>query len=375
MDFSLSEEQRLLKDSVERFVGDVYSLDHRRALVASDLGFSRDHWRQFAELGWLAMPFAEADGGLGGGPLDTMVLAEAFGRGLVVEPYLATVILGGGLIAALGNDRQRAGLAAVMAGETLLALAHVEREARYNLAHVGCRAEVADGGWLISGHKSVVLHGAEADRLLVSARTGGAVRDRQGISLFHVAGDAAGLTIRGYRTIDGLRAADITLDQVSVGADDLLGEAGGAYDAIEATADRATAALLAESLGVMDVLREMTLEYSKTRKQFGRPIGAFQAVQHRLVDMMIACEEMRSLVYLATLSLDGPAGARAVSAAKAKLGQAGRLVGQEAVQLHGGMGMTEELAVGHYFKRLTMIGTLFGDRDHHLDRFAAIGAA
>ena len=375
MDLSLSDDQRLLADSAARFVANEYGLDRRRALVADEPGFSRDHWRTFAELGWLALPFAEADGGLGAGAAEVMVVMEQFGRGLVVEPYLAAVLLAGQAIAHAGTAAERrALLAELIAGRAQYAFAHGEAGARYAAGHVATRAQADGGGWLLSGHKAVVYNAPAADAFVVSARSAGDARDAHGVSLFVVAKDAAGLGVRPYRTIDGLRAGEVVLDGVRVGADALLGEAGAALPAIEEVVDRATAAVCAEAVGIMDTLREMTLDYLKTRQQFGRPIGAFQALQHRAVDMLIACEEARSLTVMATLSLEAPPveRARAVSAAKVGVGRSARLVGQEAVQMHGGMGMTEELAVGHYFKRLVMIDRLFGDVDHHLDRFAAL---
>ena len=373
MDLSYSEDQTLLADSVARFVRNEYDFDARRALAASDTGFDADNWKSFAELGWLAIPFAEADGGLGGDPVAVMVLMEQFGRGLVVEPYAPSILLGGALVAAAGDGVQRKRLlGGLIAGETQLAFAHGEPEGRYTLAHVATRAEAADGGYSLTGRKAVVHNAEAADFIVVSARTAGATTHRDGLSLFVVPRGADGLALRPYRTIDGLRAAELALDGARVPSDALLGTAGGAFPVIEEVADRATAAVCAEALGIMDVLRETTLEYLKTRKQFGRPLGSFQALQHRAVDMLIACEEARSLVLMATLSLDAPPTERrrAVSAAKAHIGRAGRKVGQEAVQMHGGMGVTDELKVGHYFKRLTTIDTFFGDAAHHLDRFA-----
>lgn len=374
MDLSFSDDQRLLEDSVARFVRNEYEFDKRRALAESDDGFSPDHWATFAELGLLALPFAEEDGGMGGGPVETMIVMEQFGRGLVLEPYLATVLLAGQTIAEAGTPEQRKTLlSGLISGETLYALAHVEGPARFTLEHVETRAEKDGGGYKISGAKAVAFNAPAADQLVVSARTEGNARDRDGVSLFIVPANADGVTLWPYRTIDGFRAAEVILNDVSVGADAMLGEAGDAMPAIEAMADRATAAVCAEAVGAMDVLRETTLEYLQTRKQFGVPIGKFQVLQHRSVDMLVSCEEARSLTLMAALSLGKPpvARARAVSAAKAHIGKAGRHVGQEAVQMHGGMGMTDELKVGHYFKRLTMIDTMFGNVDHHLDRFAA----
>lgn len=375
VDFSLTDEQRLLKDSVDRFVQAEYPTDTRRALSDSELGFSRDNWAKFAELGWLALPFAESDGGLDGGPTELMVLMEAFGRGLVLEPYLATIVLGGGILHRAGSDEQKAKLIPpVIAGEHLLAFAYAEPQGRFTLNDVSMAAQADGDGYVLNGHKSVVFHGAEADTLIVSARTAGHRRDVDGVSLFLVDADAAGLTRRGYATLDGLRAADIKLENVRVGADALVGTKNHALAVIDEVIDHATVAVCAEAMGAMDVLHELTLEYLKTREQFGVPIGKFQVLQHRSVDMFVACQEARSMVYMATCKLDEPVAERhkAVSAAKTRCGQSGRLVSQEAVQLHGGMGVTDELSVGLYFKRVTMIESTFGNVDHHLDRFATL---
>ena len=374
MDLSFSDDQRLLEDSVARFVRNEYEFDKRRVLADSDEGFSRDHWATFAELGLLGLPFKEEDGGLGGGPIETMIVMEQFGRGLVLEPYLATVLLAGQAIAHAGTAAQRQALLPdLIAGRKLYTLAHVEPTARFTLEHVETRAEKDGDGFKLTGAKAVAFSAPAADHIVVSARTDGQTRDRVGISLFTVPANADGLTVRPYRTIDGLRAAEVILDGVSAGSDALLGEAGAALPAIETVVDHATVAVCGEAVGAMDVLRETTLEYLQTRQQFGVPIGKFQVLQHRSVDMLVSCEEARSLTMMAALSLGKPAvaRARAVSAAKAHIGKAGRHVGQEAVQMHGGMGMTDELKIGHYFKRLTMIDTLFGNVDHHLDRFAA----
>ena len=374
MDFTLSDEQKLLKDSVDRFVAEKYGLDVRRALVASEDGFGRENWKTFAELGWLAIPFAEASGGLGGGPIEVMVLMEAFGRGLVVEPFISTVLTGASLVEALGDKEQKAAiLPSVIQGKKLITFAHVEPQARFTLSDIMTTATADGGGYRISGHKAVVFGGDSANHLIVSARTSGDQRDENGISLFLVDAKAEGVTRRSYGTVDGLRAADVALTDVLVGPEALLGEEGDTFAAIESVVDRATAAVCAEAVGIMDSLHEQTLEHLNTREQFGVKLGKFQALQHRSVDMFVACQEARTMTYVATLSLDKPRTERirAVSAAKSLIGRAGRLVGQEAVQLHGGMGMTDELAVGHYFKRLTMIDTLFGNMDHHLERFAA----
>ena len=376
MNFSLSEEQRLLEDSAERFVRENCSLDRRRALVAGEPGYSERSWRQMADLGWLGVGVPEAFGGTGGGPVETMVLMEAFGAGLLVEPYLPSVVLGTGLVTEAGTEAQKeAILPAAVAGELKLAFAWVEARSGFDLFDVRTTAARRDGGWVVDGAKGVVLGAAAADRLIVSARTSGGPRDRNGIGLFLVDREADGVTLRDYRTVDGLRAAEVAFENVAVGDDAVLGDPRDALAAIEAVAERAIAALCAEAMGVMDVIVRDTAEYLKTRKQFGRPIGAFQVLQHQFTDMLIASEEARSMTYVATLRLgerDAVMRAKAVSGAKHLVGRHGRLIGQRAIQLHGGMGMTEEMAVGHYFKRLTMIDVMFGDEAYHLKRYAAL---
>jgi len=375
MDFKLSEEQQLLKDSVDRFVRENYELSQRRACVASPDGFSRDHWATMAELGWLGAAMPEQYGGIGGGAAETMVIMEGFGSGLVVEPYFATAVLGGNLILHGGSDAQKSALLpALIEGKLILAFAYAEPQSRFDLHDVATTAKKNGGGYTISGRKGVVVHGGAADKIVVSARTAGTARDRDGITLFLVDRDAKGVGLRDYQTIDGLRAAELDLDSVAVGADAVLGDVDGGLALIEDTARRGMAALCAEAVGVMDRMQDLTNEYLKTREQFGRPIGKFQALQHRMVDILIACEEARSASMVANLRLDEAdmdARDQAVTAAKVKIGQSGRLVGQSAIQLHGGMGMTDEMAIGHYFKRLAMIDVMFGDHTHHLKRYAA----
>ncbi len=375
MDFSLSEEQKLLADSVDRFVRARYDFGDWRKLARSAEGFSRDNWRQMAELGWLGAAIAEEFGGLGGGPVETMVIAQGLGRGLVLEPYFPAAVLGGTLVGLAGSEAQkRAILPRLAAGETMLAFAYAEPQSRFDLADVATTARAVDGGYVLDGRKSVVLGAAGADTVIVAARTGGERRARQGISLFLVARDAPGLTRRDYRLADSRRAADLALENVRVDADALLGARDAALEVIERAADHAIAALAAEAVGAMQFLHETTLAYLKNRKQFGRPIADFQVLQHRMVDMMIAIEQAKSLSMVATLKLAAPAAerAKAASAAKVQIGRSGRFVGQQAVQLHGGMGMTDELHVGHHMKRLMMIDTLFGNADHHLARFAGL---
>lgn len=376
MDFSLSEEQQLLKDSVDRFVRESYELEQRRKLVASDDGFSRDHWKQMAELGWLGVALPEDVGGIGGGPVETMVIMEGFGTGLVVEPYLSSVVLGGNFLCDAGSDAQKSELLPQLAaGELMLAFAFAERQSRFDLNDVELEAKKGGGGYTLNGHKGVVMHAASADKIIVTARTSGGSRDDKGVTLFLVDKDAKGLGRRDYPTVDGLRASELTFDKVPVGADDVLGEVDDAMPVVDAVIAKAIAALAAEAVGCMKVLHETTNEYLKTRKQFGVPLSKFQVLQHRMVDMFMEYEQARSMCYMVTLKCDDPdpvERAKAASAAKVQIGKSGRFVGQQSVQLHGGMGMTDELPVGHYYKRLAMIDMAFGNADWHLKRFAAM---
>jgi alkylation response protein AidB-like acyl-CoA dehydrogenase len=377
MDLSWSSEQQQLRDSVQRWVTQSYPFETRRKLVASELGFSRDNWRQFAELGWLGAALPEEHGGIAGSALETLLVMEAFGRGLVVEPYLPTVVLGAGLIADAGSAAQKdALLGPVIEGKTLLALAYAEPTSRYEPFNVATRAVKRGGDVVLSGHKCVVISGGEADRLIVSARSAGGQRDAKGISLFLVDPKAKGVRLKAYPTVDGGRAAELMLDDVAVPAGDAIGPLDGGLPILERALERGIAAIASEAVGAMAVLHETTLDYLKTRKQFGVTLSSFQALQHRLVDMFIHCEESRSMALKAALEVGNPdegSRARVISAVKVQIGKAGRSVGQEAIQLHGGMGMTDEYKVGHYFKRLSTLDTLFGDVDYHLDRFARAG--
>jgi len=377
MNFDYSEEQQLLADSIRRFIAKDYDFEARKKIVASRQGASEEVWKTFAEMGLLGIPFAPEQGGFGGGATDLMSAMEAIGEGLVVEPFLATVGLAAQLVARGGSDAQKkALLPAVIEGRLKMAFAHTENGARYDLARVAATAKKAGGVWLLDGEKRIVLGAPLADKLVVSARTSGKATDAQGISLFLVDRAAAGVGLRPYTTLDEMRAADVTLKGVEVGADALLGREGGALALIEEAVDFATALVCAEAVGAMKQANEATLEYLKTRKQFGVPIGTFQALQHRMVDMVIAAEQARSMAYLACAKVDGEKNARErarlVSAAKVKIADACRHVSQESIQLHGGMGMSEELKVSHTFRRLTMIAQQFGDAEHHLTRFAAL---
>lgn len=377
MDFELSEEQRLLRESIERLLADRYDFDARKRFVQQAGGFSAELWHQYAEIGLLALPFAESDGGIGGGPVETMIVMEAFGRALVLEPYLATAVLGGGFLRLGANAATRGALIpSVASGALKLAFAHSERQARYDLADVLTTARKDGTGFVLNGAKSLVLSGDAADKLVVSARLSGAQRDHDGIALFLVDARADGVTRRGYPTVDGLRAAEVTLSNVAVTADALIGEAGRGLTLIERVVDIAIAALAAEAVGAMAAMHELTVDYLKTRKQFGVPIGNFQVLQHRAADMLIALEEARSLALLASMMAEDPNPTerrRAIAATKVQIGRSGRIVGQGAIQLHGGIGMTMEGRVGHYFKRVTMIDKLFGDADYHLAALAQMG--
>jgi pimeloyl-CoA dehydrogenase small subunit len=374
MDFELSEEQRLLKDSVERLFADRYDFEARKRFMQSADGWSRDVWKQYAELGLLGLPFEEKHGGFGGGPIETMIVMEAMGRALALEPYLATVILGGGLIRHAGSEAQRSSILSKVAdGSLFLAFAHAERQSRYDLADVATTARKDASGFVLDGAKSLVLHGESADQLIVSARVSAGRRERDGISLFLVDGNANGVSRRGYQTVDGLRAAEITLEGVKVNADEAFGEPGKALPAIERVVHEAIAALAAEAVGGMIAMHEMTVDYLRTRKQFGVPIGSFQVLQHKAVDMLVAIEQARSIMFYGTMMAaeeDAAERGKAMSAVKVQIGRSGQIVGQIGTQLHGGIGMTMEYKGGHYFKRLTVIDSLFGNADHHLKMLA-----
>jgi pimeloyl-CoA dehydrogenase small subunit len=370
MDFQLTDEQRQLRDTLNRFVAKDYAFEKRKEILKSKDGFSRAVWKAFADMGLTAIGLPEAHGGLGGNAVDTQVVMEALGRGMVVEPYLATVVLAAGLIARAGSEPRKAALLpAVVSGDMLLAFAHYEPASRYELAAVTTSAKKGKDGYVLNGAKAVVLHGGAADKLIVSARTSGKPHDEAGLSLFIVERKARGVTAHAYPTHDGHQAADITFKDVAVPADALVGKEGAAFGEIELTVDRGIAALCAEAVGAMGALLETTLAYLKTRKQFGVPIGSFQVLQHRMADMVMQTEQARSMALFAAAKVDARDAAerrRALSAAKAQVGQSARFVGQQAVQLHGGIGVTDELAVGHFFKRLTLINQTFGDADHHL---------
>jgi alkylation response protein AidB-like acyl-CoA dehydrogenase len=371
MNFNLSEEQVMIQDSIVRFVADNYELDQRNATVAQEHGFSTQNWQQFAELGWLSIPFAEEHGGFGGGPVDTMVIMQEFGRGLVAEPFLPTVLLFGGLLQAGASEEQQSEyIPQIIAGELQGAFAYLERQSRYELTDIKTRAKQEGVNWLLSGEKTVVLNGGAAQKLVVAARTSGDQADQSGITLFLVDAAADGLERTSYRMTDGREAANITLSGVT--AEAVIGGVGEGYTVMASVIDDARLAISAEALGAMESLNAQTLEYLKTRKQFGVAIGSFQALQHRMVDLFAACENTKSLLYRTVcLTQAGDEDAyRSLLALKVKAGRAGRLIGGEAIQMHGGMGMTNELSVGFYVKRLMIINTLFGDADYHQQLFA-----
>jgi pimeloyl-CoA dehydrogenase small subunit len=376
MDFELTEEQRLLRDSVDRLVADHYAFDKRRAYLAEPDGWSRALWAQYAELGLLGLPFAESDGGFGGGPIEVMLVMEAFGRVLALEPYLATIVLGGTALRLAGSEAQKSAILPQIAeGELILAFAHSERQARYDLSDVLTTAKPKAGGWMLDGAKSVVLHGDCAQLLVVSARTSGERDDPHGITLFLVGAAANGVARRSYPMRDGTRAAEISLSDVEIGEDAVLGEVGAAFPVIERVIEAGIAATAAEAVGAMETMQGLTLDYLKTRQQFGRPIGDNQVLQHRAAEMLMELERGRSMAMLAAMMVEEPdAAERAhnIAMAKVGVGQASKFVAQNAIQLHGGIGMTEEYAVGHYFRRCMVIEHLFGDTAHHLSRLAEL---
>jgi hypothetical protein len=376
MNLNLTDEQRLLRESVDRFINETYDADHRRRTAGDPLGFSPQIWKQFAELGWLALPIGEAYGGLGAGAIETGILMEAFGRGLVAEPYLATVVIGAGLIAACGSEAQRQAILPKIAdGSLLLAFAHSERAARFDLAHVETTARKSPEGWRLDGRKTAVLDGTAANRIIVSARISSDKGAPGNLCLFLVPSGTSGITLRDFPRLGGGRACNLDLAEVRVSADALLGDGSDCLPKIEGVVDRALAALGSEAVGIMQTLLEKTLEYTKVRQQFGRPLSANQVIRHRLADMAMQCDEARSIALRAALMTDAEpvARSRAASGAKAKIGKCARFVAEQAVQLHGAMGVTEELDIGSYFKRLLAFDTLFGGSAHHYRRHAALG--
>ena len=377
MDFNFTEEQQMVRDGLARLVREEYGSETRREVIASDAGWRPEIWAQLAELGILGMPFSEEDGGFGGGAMDAMVVMEEFGKGLVVEPFVPTVVCAGGFLKHAGTAAQKEEhIGGIVSGERIFAFAYAEPKGRYDLADLQTTAKKDGDGYVLNGHKAVVIGAPWASHLIVTARTSGEQRDKDGISVFIVDKSAEGVVTRDYATFDGRRASEVYFENVSVSADALIGEEGAALPLIERVADEAVAALCAEACGAMKVANYMTLEYSKQRKQFGVPIGKFQVLQHRMADMYTEYEQAVSLTYYATLKLDAPERERklAVSTAKVRIGQAAHKIGQEAIQIHGGNGMTDEYAIGHYFKRLTLFDSEFGNVDHHMKRHIALSA-
>jgi alkylation response protein AidB-like acyl-CoA dehydrogenase len=379
MDFNFSEEQQLLADTVRRFVRENYSFEARREILKSKEGWSRDAWNELAGLGVTALNVPEAHGGLNAGAVETMLVMNALGEGLVVEPFLSAAVFTPALLSRLDDEKAAADLfPGIASGERIVIVAHQEPQTRGELDHLNTRAEKSGDGYVLDGLKSVIAHGAAADELLVTARTSGKTRDTDGMSVFRVDPKSPGVTVKGYRTIDGQSAAEIELKGVKVPAGSLIGTAGKAFAAIEGAYEVTISALCAEAVGIMKAVNAATLEYTKSRKQFGQPIAKFQVLQHRMADMFLQSEQALSMSYLAAIKCTEPDAAerkRSLSAAKVIIGQAGRFVGQQAIQLHGGMGMTDELMVSHHFKRLTSIDLTFGDADFHIERFLATPAA
>jgi pimeloyl-CoA dehydrogenase small subunit len=377
MDFDLSEEQRLLKESVDGLLTDAYDFEQRKKYMKEKGGWSKAVWGKLAEQGLLGLPFAEADGGFGAGGVETMIVMEALGRALVLEPYLATVVIAGGFLRHGGSAEQKAAhIPAIIDGSKTFAFAQLEKNSRYDLFDVATTAKKKGSGWVIDGEKFVVLNGEAADTLVVTARTKGNQRDKTGIGVFLVPADAKGITRKSYPTQDGFRAADITFTGVEVGADAAIGDPENGLPLIERVADETRTALCAEAVGAMDESLKTTVEYLKTRKQFGVPIGSFQVLQHRAADMFVALEQARSMSMYATMASDfdnAKERATAVAAAKVQIGKSLKFVGQQSIQLHGGIGMTMEAKIGHYFKRLTMIENTLGDVDYHLRRVTDSG--
>ena len=377
MDFDFSDEQRLLKDSIDGLLKNSYDFDQRKKHGASKKGWSDTVWKTFAEQGLLGLPFAEADGGFGAGATETAIVMEALGKSLVLEPYLATVILGGGFLRHGGSDAQRkAHIPSVVDGSKTFAFAQLEKNSRYDLGDVSTTAKKKGAGFVIDGAKFVVMHGDSADTLVVTARTKGGQRDRIGVGVFLVPAKASGVRIKGYPTQDGLRAADITFEAVEVGADAALGDPENGLPLVERVVDEARIALCSEAVGLMDEALKTTIEYLKTRQQFGVNIGTFQSLQHRGSDMFVALEQARGIAMYGTMAVgfdDAQERSSAIAATKVQVGRSGKYIGQQAIQLHGGVGMTQEYKIGHYFKRLTMIESTFGDADYHLRRVAEQG--
>jgi alkylation response protein AidB-like acyl-CoA dehydrogenase len=375
MDFTFNEEQSLIQDQVDQFIQKEYDWETRQSLSNSDLGFGQENWQKFAELGWLGISVSEDSGGFGGSAIESMLIMEAFGKGLVVEPFLETMIMSGGIIDDHGTVEQKSVLLEpAIAGDMQLALAYAEPQSRFNLSDVVTEAKADGENFILNGYKSVVMNGPSANKIIVSARTSGSQLDENGITLFVIDSEASGLNKTNYKTVDGRRASDLTIENVSVSQDDIVGELDLGYKILDSAIDKAILAISAEAVGAMEVLYKATVEYTKTREQFGTAIGKFQVLQHRMVDMFMEYEQCKSLLYMATMKHEEGAvdSKKAISGLKYQVGKAGKFIGQQAVQLHGGMGVTDELNVGHYFKRLTTVGTIFGNTDYHLKKYTSL---
>ena len=375
MDFNFNEEQTLIQGQVAQFIQRDYEWEKRQNLISSELGFSEKNWKIFAELGWLGISLSEESGGFGGTALESMIIMEEFGKGLVVEPFLETIILCSGLIDSCGTDEQKGEiLGQVVAGNMHLALGFTEPQSRFNLADVTTEAKLKDGNYVVSGFKSVVMNGPNANKFIISTRTSGKQTDKDGISLLIVDANQDGVSLRNYPTVDDRRASEVTLENVIVPASCLLGSENQGFKLLEDAIDNATLGICAEAVGAMEVLYKTTVEYTKTREQFGQPIGKFQVLQHRMVDMFMEYEQSKSLLYMATIkNVEGSQDAKkSISGLKYQVGKAAKFIGQQAVQLHGGMGVTDELNVGHFFKRLTTIISIFGNTDYHLKRYSQL---
>ena len=375
MDFTFNEEQSLIQDQVDQFILKEYDWETRQSLSHSDLGFGQENWQKFAELGWLGISVFEDSGGFGGSAIESMLIMEAFGKGLVVEPFLETMIMSGGILDDHGSAEQKSSLLEpAIAGNMQLALAYAEPQSRFNLSDVVTEAKADGDNFILNGYKSVVMNGPSANKIIVSARTSGSQLDENGITLFVIDSEASGLNKANYKTVDGRRASDLTIENVSVSRDDIVGELDSGYEILDSAIDKAILAISAEAVGAMEVLYKTTVEYTKTREQFGTAIGKFQVLQHRMVDMFMEYEQCKSLLYMATMKHEEGAvdSKKAISGLKYQVGKAGKFIGQQAVQLHGGMGVTDELNVGHYFKRLTTVGTIFGNTDYHLKKYTSL---
>ena len=375
MDFTVSEEQSMLADSVQRFMQNDYDFETRQKNAESDLGYSAELWQTYAELGWTAVPFDEEDGGLGGGPIELMLMMEQFGRGLLVEPFLANIVLAGGVLRRLATAEQKEQwLAGIIGGETQAALAFAEPQARFNINDIATTATADGDGYILNGKKSLVLNGGSANLLIVPARTDGAQTDESGVTLFAIAADNPGIEVKSYKTVDAQQAADLEFVNVSVPASAVLGEVGAGFAMLRDVIDEATLAVCAEAVGIIRTMHDKTVEYVKNRVQFGVPIGSFQALQHRLVETLMECEQSHSLMlWTAMVNNSGdPDAKKSIHALKHQIGVAGINVAKEAVQIHGGMGVTWELDIAHFFKRLTAINLLFGNADYHLDKYVEL---